>query len=111
MIPLDKNCLIESDISCKEAIDKMISDKIDSCIIKKSNSDIAQISLIDLLNEKNTEKSILDLGNKLNVFTPDDTLSSIILLLKSSNESMAVIIDRDNVVGIVRINSVLMNLV
>jgi len=111
MIPLDKNCLIESDISCKEAIDKMISEKIDSCIIKKSNSDIAQISLINLLNEKNKEKSILDLGNKLNVFAPDDTLSSIILLLKSSNESMAVIIDRDNVVGIVRINSVLMNLV
>ena len=111
MIPLDKNCLIESDISCKEAIDKMISDKIDSCIIKKSNSDIAQISLIDLLNEKDEEKSIMGFGNKLNVFAPDDTLSSIILLLKSSNESMAVIIDRDKILGIVRINSVLMNLV
>ena len=111
MIPLDKNCLIESNISCKEAIDKMISDKIDSCIIKKSNSDIAQISLIDILNEPYKERSILDLGNKLNVFAPDDTLSSLILLLKSSNEPMAVIIDRDNVVGIVRINSVLMNLV
>lgn len=111
MIPLDKSCLIESDISCKETINKMISHKIDSCIIKKSNSDIAQVSLIELLNEKDKEKSILALGNKLNVFASNDTLSSIISLLKSSNESMAVIIDRGNVLGIVRINSVLMNLV
>lgn len=111
MIPLDKSCLIESDISCKETINMMISHKIDSCIIKKSNSDIAQVSLIELLNEKDKAKSILAIGNKLNVFASNDTLSSIISLLKSSNESMAVIIDRGNVLGIVRINSVLMNLV
>ncbi|HII94713.1 MAG TPA: ATP-binding cassette domain-containing protein [Candidatus Methanofastidiosum sp.] len=111
MILIDKNCLIESDISCKEAIDKMISGKIDSCIIKKSNSDIAHISLIDLLNEKDKERSVMDLGNKLSVFAPSDTLSSIILLLKPSKESMAAIMDHDKVLGIVRLNSVLMNLI
>ena len=111
MIPFDKNCVIESDISCKEAISKMISDKIESYIIKKSNSDISQISLIDLLNEKDQEKSILGLGTRVNVVAPSDTLSSIISLLKLSNDSMAVVIDHGKVLGVVRINSVLMNLV
>lgn len=111
MIPLDKNCVIESDISCKEAISKMISEKIESYIIKKSNSDIAQISLIDLLNEKDQEKSILSLGTRVNVVASSDTLSSIISLLKLSNDSMAVVIEHGKVLGVVRINSVLMNLV
>jgi len=111
MIPFDKNCVIESDISCKEAISKMISDKIESYIIKKSNSNIAQISLIDLLNEKDQEKSILDLGTRVNVVASSDILSSIISLLKLSNDSMAVVIDHGKVLGVVRINSVLMNLV
>lgn len=111
MIPLDKNCVIESDISCKEAISKMISEKIESYIIKKSNSDIAQISLIDLLNEKDQEKSILSLGTRVNVVASSDILSSIISLLKLSNDSMAVVIEHGKVLGVVRINSVLMNLV
>ena len=111
MIPFDKNCVIESDISCKEAISKMISDKIESYIIKKSNSNIAQISLIDLLNEKDQEKSILDLGTRVNVVASSDILSSIISLLKLSNDSMAVVIEHGKVLGVVRINSVLMNLV
>ncbi len=111
MISLDNNCLIETDISCQEAIDKMISNKIDVCLVKRSDLEIAQISLVDLLNKKNKDDSVLDAGSKLLIVSPFDTLSSIILFLKSTKGSMAAVVEKDKVLGIVMINSVLMNLV
>ncbi|NYT04449.1 MAG: betaine/proline/choline family ABC transporter ATP-binding protein [Candidatus Methanofastidiosa archaeon] len=111
MMPLDKNCMIEVDISCEEAINKMISEKNEVCIIKKSNSDIAQIALIDLLNRKNKDESIFEVGKKLIIVSPHDSLSSIISILKSSKEPSAVVMEREKVLGIVMINSVLMELV
>ncbi|KYC45650.1 MAG: Trehalose/maltose import ATP-binding protein MalK [Candidatus Methanofastidiosum methylothiophilum] len=110
MIPLNNNCLIENEISCKETIEKMISNKIEMCIIKKSNKEIAQVSLIELLNIMELDRSISDFGNKLLIVSPDDTLSSIILLLKTSKDSMAVVMEKEKILGIVRINSVLLNL-
>lgn len=111
MMPMDNNYLLEENMTCQEAINKMISNQIELSIVKGSNGDIKKITLSDLLKNKDKKKSIMDLGKKLVIIKSDESLSSIILLLKSSNEKLAVVVNQNNIQGLVMIDSVLINLV
>lgn len=111
MIPLDKKYIFQQEMKCQEAIEKMISAQIEVALVKNSDEEITQIELTDLLKIKDKEKSIMSIGKKLEIVTPDESLSSIILLLKSSNDKVAIVMSHDVIKGLVMINSVLLNLV
>jgi osmoprotectant transport system ATP-binding protein len=111
MIPIDKKYFLEENMTYKQALDKMISSQIEVAIIKGSKGDISQITLADLLKIKDKEKSIMHIGKKLDIVSPDENLSSIISLLKSSNEKLAAVMSQNIIEGLVMINSVLLNLV
>ena len=111
MIPMDKNYLIQENMTCQEAVNIMISNKIELSILKESNGDIKQIILSDLLKNEDMRRSINDFGRKLVIVPSDENLSSIITLLKSSNEKIAIVMDQNEIQGLVMIDSVLINLV
>jgi len=111
MIPMDKNYLLQENMTCQEAVNKMISNKIELSILKESNGDIKQIILSDLLKNEDMRRSINDFGRKLVIVPPDENLSSIITLLKSSNEKLVIVMNQNEIQGLVMIDSVLINLV
>lgn len=111
IVPLDEKYIFQKEMTCQEALEKMISTQIDVALIMDSKEEIRQINITDLLKIKDKEKSIISIGKKLDIVTPEEDLSSIVSLLKSSNQKIAVVISQNKINGLIMINSVLLNLV
>lgn len=111
VIPFEDTYFMKSQLILSEAIELMKDKNIEIGFVFEDNTLVGKIELIDLLKYNNQKISVKKLSKKIITFSPDESLTSALSQMKSSDQCIALVIENKKVSGVLMCDKILLKLI
>lgn len=111
MMPIEDKYIIDSQMNAFDAIELMKKRNTEIVIIFNNKKPIGKLMLIDLLRHKDKKTLVENIARKISMFSLNEPIAFALSQMKSSNEYVSLVFEKDSAIGLLMLDEILLKLI
>jgi osmoprotectant transport system ATP-binding protein len=111
MSPITGKYLFDAGMTSQEVVKKMTQTNVELAIVLDNSIPVGYIAMADLVQQTHDDVTLRDIAKPITLFSPNDYIASALGRLKDRCESLGVVMEANNLLGLFYLDNVILELI
>ena len=111
MSPITGKYLFDAGMTSQEVVKKMTQTNVELAIVLDNSIPVGYIAMPDLVQQTHDDVTLRDIAKPITLFSPNDYIASALGRLKDRCESLGVVMEANNLLGLFYLDNVILELI